>query len=422
MQNGEPTGANAEGVASARPRTPRNVRMMGIVSLLTDASSEMVYPVLPLFLSNVLGAPVAAIGVIESLAEAAASFMKVGSGWLSDRIGRRKVLIATGYTLSNLAKPLLALTQTWPAVLVLRLTDRLGKGIRTAPRDALIAESSTDAQRGRSFGVHRALDTLGAAIGPLVAWAVLTLDSEAYRTIFIISAIPGTLAIVFVLFAVRDTGQGSPRRPSTPITFRHFPKSLVAFTAISFVFGVANSSDAMLILRAQDVGAPAALIPLMYVLFNVVGASLAGPLGARSDRVGRRRLLVFGFAGYALVYAGFAVARSPLAPWLLFAAYGVPYAATEGMTRAYVCDLAGPDRRATVLGAYTFVLGLAALPASALAGLLWDTVSHSAPFALSATLMTAASLALVVGGAWFDRQRALESCGMASTGAVDCRE
>jgi len=412
--------SEGEAGATSAPRTPRNVRMMGIVSLLTDASSEMIYPVLPLFLSNVLGAPVAAIGLIESVAEAAASFMKVGSGWLSDRVGRRKPLIALGYTISNVAKPLLAFTQTWPAVLVLRLTDRLGKGIRTAPRDALIAESSTEAQRGRSFGVHRALDTLGAAIGPLVAWAVLTLDPEAYRTIFIISAIPGTLAILFVLFAVRDTGRRVVRGPSTPITFRHFSKPLLVFTAISFVFGVANSSDAMLILRAQDVGVSAALIPLMYVLFNVVGASLAGPFGARSDRVGRRRVLVFGFAGYALVYAGFALARTPLAPWLLFAAYGIPYAATEGMTRAYVCDLGGPERRATVLGAYTFVLGLAALPASALAGLLWDTVSHSAPFALSAVLMAAACLALAIGGPWFDRQRTPESCGVLRVGAVDC--
>ena len=390
--------------APSRTRTPRNVRMMGIVSLLTDASSEMVYPVLPLFLSNVLGAPVAAIGLIESLAEAAASFMKVGSGWLSDRVGRRKPLIALGYTLSNVAKPLLAFTQSWPAVLVLRVTDRLGKGIRTAPRDALIAESSTEAERGRAFGVHRALDTLGAAIGPFVAWAVLTLSPGAYRTIFIISAIPGTLAIAFVFLAVRDTDKRVVPGQTSRITFRDFSKPLLAFTAVSFVFGLANSSDALLILRAQDVGAAAAVIPLMYVVFNVVAASLATPFGMRSDRVGRRRLLVFGFAGYALVYLGFALAHSPAAPWLLFGLYGIPYAATEGMTRAYVVDLAGPERRATVLGAYTFVLGLAALPASTMAGLLWDRVSHSAPFLLSATLMGCSSLALLIGGQWFDTQ------------------
>jgi len=395
--------------SSAAPRssrTPRNVRMMGIVSLLTDASSEMVYPVLPLFLANVLGAPVSAIGLIESLAEAAASFMKVGSGWLSDRVGRRKPLIALGYGLSNLVKPILAFTASWPAVLALRLTDRLGKGIRTAPRDALIAESTTEAQRGRAFGVHRGLDTLGAAIGPLVAWAVLTLSPGAYRTVFLVSAIPGTLAIVLVIVAVHDTGKRSHVARTARLTFKDFSRPLVVFTAISFVFGLANSSDALLILRAQDLGAPAALIPLMYVVFNVVGAVLSAPFGAWSDTVGRRRLIVFGFAGYALVYAGWAVADLAAAPWLLFGLYGIPYAATEGMTRAYVVDLAGPDRRATVLGAYTFVLGIAALPASTMAGLLWDNVSHSSPFVLSAVLMGCSSLALLLAGAWFDRKAA----------------
>lgn len=380
---------------------------MGVVSLLTDASSEMVYPVLPLFLANVLGAPVAAIGLIESLAEATAAFMKLGSGWLSDRVGRRKPLVALGYTLSNLAKPVLALTQSWPAVLSLRVTDRLGKGIRTAPRDALIAESSTPEERGRSFGVHRALDTAGAAIGPFVAWLVLSLHPGAsgYRTIFMISAIPGALAILVVLLAVRDTSVRLPSEQAVRPSLRAFSRPLAVFTAISFVFALANSSDAMLILRAQDLGTKAALIPLMYVLFNLVGAALAAPFGARSDRIGRRRLIVFGFTGYALVYLGFALARGAVAPWLLFALYGIPYAATEGMTRAYVCDLAGPDRRGTALGGYTLVLGLAALPSSALAGLLWDTVSHAAPFAFSATLMGASAVALLVAGGWLERNR-----------------
>ncbi|MBN2247893.1 MAG: MFS transporter [Coriobacteriia bacterium] len=387
--------------------------MMGLVSLLTDASSEMVYPVLPLFLANVLGAPVAAIGLIESLAEAAASFTKVGSGWLSDRVGRRKPLIALGYTMSNMAKPLLALSATWPAVLALRLTDRLGKGVRTAPRDALIAESAERGERGRAFGAHRALDTLGAAIGPLVAWAVLTLSPDAYRTVFLVSTIPGSLAIVVVLFAVRDAGRERGGIPSAP-SLRGFSKPLAVFTAISGVFALANSSDALLILRAQDLGAAPAVIPLMYVVFNLAGALLSGPFGTHSDTVGRRRLLVFGFGGYALVYLGFALARSAVSPWLLFALYGIPYAATEGMTRAYVCDLAGPERRGTVLGAYTFVLGLAALPSSALAGVLWDTVSHSAPFVFSAVLMGAAALALLVTGSWLDAQRSGDLCGARS--------
>jgi MFS family permease len=395
----------------AKERTPRNVTVMGIVSLLTDASSEMVYPVLPLFLANVLGAPVSAIGLIESLAEAAASFMKVGSGWLSDRVGRRKPLIALGYTLSNLTKPVLALSQVWPVVLLLRVADRVGKGIRTAPRDALIAESSTEAGRGRAFGVHRALDTVGAAIGPLVAWAVLTLSPGAYRTVFLISAIPGTIAILVVFLAVRDAGRHAKPAGGVGVSFKDFSKPLMVFTAISFVFGLANSSDALLILRAQDLGAPAAVIPLMYVVFNLVAAALATPLGTRSDTVGRRRLILFGFLGYGVVYLGFALARSAVSPWLLFALYGIPYAATEGMTRAYVIDLAGPEKRATVLGAYTFVLGLAALPASFMAGLLWDGVSHSAPFFVSAALMGASALALLIMGGWFDRRHPAHGAG-----------
>jgi MFS family permease len=389
-------------MAEERMRTPRNVRMMGIVSLLTDASSEMVYPILPIFLANVLGAPVAAIGLIESLAESAAAFMKVASGWLSDRVGRRKPLVAAGYALSNVVKPVLALTSAWPAVLALRLADRFGKGVRTAPRDALISESAPPEARGRAFGVHRALDTLGAAIGPLIAWIVLTASPGAFRTIFLISAIPGTLAILVVLFAVRDTGKRVPAGERAPLSFREFSRPLVIFTAISFFFGLANSSDALLILRAQDVGAPVAVIPLMYVVFNVVGALLAGPFGARSDRVGRRRLVIFGFAGYAIVYLGFALAGSPVTPWFLFGLYGIPYAATEGMTRAYVVDLAGSARRGTVLGAYTFVLGIAALPSSSVAGLLWDHVSHSAPFFVSAALMAASAVALLLAGPWLD--------------------
>jgi MFS family permease len=375
------------------------VVVLGLVSLLTDASSEMVYPVLPLFLANVLHAPVSAIGLIESLAEATASLVKVASGRLSDRMRRRRPLIALGYGLSNVVKPLLAIVPGWPAVLALRVTDRFGKGVRTAPRDALIADSGTEERRGRDFGLHRALDTVGAAIGPLTAWAVLTLVPSGYRLVFWLSAIPGSLAIVLVLVAVREAKapmadhRSRPRLPLLP--FRHLGVPFSVFTAISVVFALGNSSDAMLVLRAQNLGATAALIPLMYFLFNVVGAALAAPLGHLSDRVGRRRLIVFGFAGYALVYAGFALAAHPASAWVLFALYGVPYAATEGMTRAFVVDLVPSELRATAIGAYTFAIGLAALPASLVAGLLWDAVSPAAPFAVSAALMTAAAIALL---------------------------
>jgi MFS family permease len=396
---------------TAAPDTSlRNVKALGIVSLLTDASSEAIYPILPLFLSSVLGTPVAVIGIIESIAEATASLMKVFSGWLSDRVGKRRPLILLGYGLSNLMKPVLAIAGSWPAVLALRFADRFGKGIRTAPRDALIADSASPEVRGKAFGLHRALDTLGAAIGPLIAWATLSLvhGEAGFRTVFLISAIPGTAAIIVLALAVRE------RRPQTPVTgtrpplgFRNLGVPFGVFTAISAIFALGNSSDAMLILRAKDLGAATALVPLMYFIFNLVGSAVATPAGILSDRIGRRRVLTVGFALYGAVYAGFALASHTWAPWLLFAAYGVPYALTEGMARAFVVDLVGPECRATAVGSYTFVLGLAALPSSAVAGILWDTVGHSAPFVLSAVLMLVAAVALGVAGRFL---KPLEAC------------
>ncbi|PKQ37215.1 MAG: MFS transporter [Actinobacteria bacterium HGW-Actinobacteria-1] len=387
----------------------RNVKALGIVSLLTDASSEAIYPILPLFLSSVLGTPVAVIGVIESIAEATSSLMKVFSGWLSDRVGKRRPLILVGYGLSNLMKPVLAIAGTWPAVLALRFADRFGKGIRTAPRDALIADSAPPEVRGKAFGLHRALDTLGAAIGPLVAWATLSLVDGAagFRTVFLISAIPGTAAVIVLLFAVRERRPQQPAGTRPPLGFKHLGVPFGVFTAISAVFALGNSSDAMLILRAKDLGTATAIVPLMYFLFNIVGALVATPAGILSDRIGRRRMLTAGFALYGVVYAGFALASQTWAPWLLFAAYGIPYAMTEGMARAFVVDLVGPDCRGTAVGSYTFVLGLAALPSSAVAGILWDTVGHSAPFVLSAALMLLSALALGIAGRML---KPLETC------------
>lgn len=383
-----------------RTRIPRNVAAMGAVSLLTDASSEMVYWVLPLFLTQVLGAPVSIVGVIESVAEATSSLTKVFSGWLSDRVGRRRPLVVAGYSLSNVMKPLLALVAGWPTVLALRFADRLGKGVRTAPRDALIADSSTRQTRGRDFGVHRALDTLGAALGPLVAWIVLTMRPGAFRTIFILSAIPGAAAILVVLFFVREAKPRATNRAAAPFRLRHLGRPFAVFTAISAVFALGNSSDAMLMLRANDMGTPVAVVPLLGALFSLVGALVSVPAGVRSDRVGRRRVLAAGFGLYAAVYAGFAVgAGGAWGAAALFAAYGIPYAMVEGLSRAFVVDLVGEDCRATAIGGYTFALGLAALPASALAGLLWDAVSPAAPFWLSAALMGLAAAGLAAAPA-----------------------
>jgi MFS family permease len=374
----------------------------GIVSFFTDFSSEMIVPVLPLFLSVTLGAPAAAIGVIEGIAESTASVLRVFAGWLSDRAGRRKPLVVAGYGLSNLTKPLLALAGSWPHVLAVRFADRFGKGIRGAPRDALIADSVPPERRGLAFGFHRSMDTLGAAVGPLVAFATLALLPENYRAVFWIAAIPGAIAIAVAVFLLRDIA-----RPPTPgqaprLSFAGLGRPFAIFTLIATVFALGNSSDAFLILRVKNLGLPAPAIPLAYFAFNVIYAALATPAGALSDRVGRRVMLIGGYAIFALVYLGFAVAGGPgggLQAVGLFLVYGVYYALTEGVQRALVVDLVPSGLRATALGTFSTATGVALLPASLVAGILWDRVSPAAPFYYGAALAALAVILLSVLGA-----------------------
>ncbi|HLN61742.1 MAG TPA: MFS transporter, partial [Symbiobacteriaceae bacterium] len=344
----------------------RNVVVAGLVSLLTDISSEMLVPVLPLFLANVLGAPAAAIGLIEGLAEATASIMKAFSGWLSARLGRRKPLMALGYGLSNFLKPLLGLAAGWGMVLSIRLADRFGKGLRGAPRDALIADSSEPAERGRAFGLHRAMDTIGAAIGPLVAFAILSLRPAQYRMVFWWAAVPGVLALV-MLFFIRETGAGrkagGPVLRNWSLSLGVVPPELRRLLLVVTLFAIGNSSDAFLILRAQNLGLAAALVPVAYFAFNLTYAVLSYPAGVLSDRVGRRPVIVGGFVAFALIYLGFGLATQGWMAWPLFALYGLYYAGTEGVQKAYITDHAAPEVRGTVVGVFNAVTGLAAFPA-----------------------------------------------------------
>ncbi len=397
-----PVTRSRPGLWAALGAIPLNVKVAGIVSFFTDLSSEMIVPVLPLFLSVTLGAPAAAIGVVEGIAESTASVLRVFAGWLSDRAGRRKPLVVAGYGLSNLTKPLLALAGSWPHVLAVRFVDRFGKGIRGAPRDALIADSVPPERRGLAFGFHRSMDTLGAAVGPLVAFATLALLPENYRAVFWIAAIPGAIAIAVAVFLLRDIARPPAPGRAPRLSFAGLGRPFAIFTLVATVFALGNSSDAFLILRTKNLGLPAPAIPLAYFAFNVIYAALATPAGALSDRVGRRVMLIGGYAIFALVYLGFAVAGGPgggLQAVGLFLVYGVYYALTEGVQRALVVDLVPSGLRATALGTFSTATGVALLPASLVAGILWDRVSPAAPFYYGAALAALAVILLAVLGA-----------------------
>ncbi len=372
--------------------------LLGIVSLCTDASTEMIYPLIPLFLTRTLGAPVSVLGLIEGLAEATASILKGVSGWLSDRLGVRRPLAICGYGLAALTKPLLALASGWPLVLVARVLDRFGKGVRGTPRDAIIADSSEPEVRGRAFGFHRSTDQIGAVIGPLAALPLLAIFHENYRPLFLAAFIPAALGVA-VLFAVRETGAPRPAGAAPP-SFRVAGASpeFRRFLAIMLVFTLGNSSDVFLILRARHLGIPPHDIVLLFALYNALYVVSAYPAGIVSDRIGRKRVIMLGLAVFALVYFGFGLATNTPWIWVLFAVYGIYQGLTDGTSRAHVAGLVAPAERATALGAYAMITGLVTFPASAIAGVLWDRFGAPVPFfvgaacaAVSAALLAMAS-------------------------------
>jgi MFS family permease len=370
-------------------RIPENVRAVSVVSLVNDLASELAYPVVPLFLATVLGAPVAVIGLIEGIAEGAAVGLGALSGWISDRSGGRRVpWITTGYTFSATARAVIAAATHWGLVLVGRVVDRVGKAIRTAPRDALIRDSSRPELVGASFGFHRALDTVGATIGPLVA--VLLLASGAdLREVLALSVVPGLLAVLLV----RRVHEAPARVAESHVEPR-LRRGYWLVVAASVVFALGNSSNAFLLLRASDLGLSATLVILAYALYNAIYAGLAWPLGSLSDRVPRAWVLGGGIAVYVLVYAGFAAATDTWAVWPLFALYGVYVAATDGVAKAWVADHVEGPLAGTAYGIYGGSVGAALLAASIVGGVLWSAVSPEATFWAGAAL-AAASLPLV---------------------------
>jgi len=374
-----------------RNSLPRNVVALGLVSLLTDLSSDMIYPLLPVFLTVTLGAGPAVLGIIEGVAEATASLLKLFSGAWSDRLGRKKPLVLAGYLLSSVARPLVGFASVWGHVLAVRFSDRIGKGIRSSPRDALIAASVPASDRGRAFGLQRAMDHMGAVLGPGIAFLLLAGAGLSYRSVFFLAAIPGAAAVAALLFLVRDPGTPALRHAGGFLHDGSLPRPFRCYLLIVSLFTLGNASDAFLILRAVDAGVPAAWVPLLWAAFHVMKSSFSTYAGILSDRWSRRHLIVGGWLVYAVCYAAWGVVTGPA--WMvgLFLVYGLYSAATEGAERAFVADFVPPSLRGTAFGWFHLAVGVSALPASVLFGVLWTKYGAQAAFGVSAGLAVAAS-------------------------------
>ncbi len=390
---------------------PRNVWAVSLTSFFMDISSEMVINILPLFLSNVLGVKTNIIGLIEGIAEATASLLKVFSGWLSDKLRARKWLAVAGYGLSSLAKPFFYVANSWGVVAGVRWADRVGKGIRTAPRDALVADSIDERHRGLAFGLHRAADTGGAVLGLVIALVVvwmaqrnnMLLGRATFQTVVLISLVPAFLAVLSLAIGARDVPVKGERE-APKVSFRGLGRSFVIFMIIVGIFDLGNSSDAFLILRANERGLNVVQVLGMLVTFNVVYTLLSTPAGSLSDRIGRRKLIIGGWLIYALIYFGFAVAGTGWHVWVLYAVYGAYYGLAYGTTKAMVADIVPVHLRGTAYGTYNAVLGILDFPASLIAGLLWSGIPSwgwngfgpSAPFFFGGMLALIAAVLMAV--------------------------
>jgi MFS family permease len=380
-----------------------NVFFLGVVSLLTDVSSEMIFTLVPLFLFNVLGAATTVVGLVGGVSESTDAIFRIFSGWFSDRLRKRKLLTVVGYSISTIAKPFMYLATSWASVLAIRFGDRLGKGIRTSPRDALVADSVAAEERGRGFGLHRAMDTSGAVLGLALAAVIiyfiqgggLELSLKTYQWLIVVGAVPAVLAVVVLLFFVHERKSPPSARHLPRIRLAGFDTRFKLFLAIMAVFTLGNSSDFFVILRAQNLETSVFSVVLMLVVFNITYAVTALPAGVLSDRLGRRGVIAAGWAIYALVYLGFALASEQWQVWVLFAGYGVYYGMAEGVARAFVADLVPEEKRGTAYGLYHGVVGLALLPASLIAGWLWQAFSPATPFFFGAALAFIAMLGIM---------------------------
>lgn len=375
----------------------KNSFFIGLLSFFGGISQDIFVPVLPLYLANVLGFDKAFIGITEGIVTASASIFKVVAGYITDKFGKRKPIVFAGYFFSMIARPLLAIFTSMFGVFVLRFLDGIGKGVKDSPKDALVADSAKMETRGKEFGIVRALDTLGSVAGPLLLFAFLYLlrnNNLKYHYIFFITAIPLVVTLSILSFFVKETGKG--RDVTQKMEKLSLPKAFYVFLAITLVFSIGNSSDAFLILRTQNLGVSLLAIPLVYAVFNFVYATASIPLGSLSDKIGRKSVILFGWLAFAMSYFGFAAANKSIEAWFLFAFYGIYYATTEGVAKALIADIAPASARGRAYGIYNTAVGLATLPASFIAGFLWDKVSPSAPFAFGGAVTLLATILLFI--------------------------
>ncbi len=386
-----------------------NIIITGLTSLFTDISSEMIYPLISLYLLA-LGSSPALIGLIEGFAESTASIVKVFSGALSDRIRKRKSLAILGYAFSPIGKFFMWLAKGWSLVFVGRTLDRFGKGIRTAPRDAIIAESSSSEKRGASFGLHRAMDTLGAVIGIVIAIIIMkylglneglhTVQNiqsylPAFKAIILISLIPAAIGVA-VLFLVKETGTGKPLAHNISLGWSKLDRKLKAFLIVTFIFTLGNSSNQFLLMRAKGIGFSVEGVLLLYLVYNLVYGIISWPAGRLSDRIGRKTLISSGYFVYAIVYVGFGLTNTGSAMWILFSVYGLYIAFTEGVEKALVSDIAPKDLKATLIGLHATLVGIGLFPASLLAGLIWDTLGPQFTFYFGGIMGIIAAVGMLI--------------------------
>jgi len=355
-----------------------NIMFTGLTSFLTDTSVKMVYSVMPMFLLSI-GASKTSLSLIEGIAESTAALIKTLSGFWSDKIGRNKPFMIIGYGISALIIPLYSFVVSPLQVLYLRFLERTGKGIRTAPRDSLIAGSVTNGETGKSFGLQKAMDNSGAIVGPLIAFTLLVFFPGDYRRIFLFAGIPSVLGIFVILFGIKEAKKNKESL-FKKFHFRDFPKKYYLFLVIIFVFTLGNSTDALLMVKANEVGVKVAFIPLVYLITSIVSVLLAIPIGSLSDRIGKEKVLITGFLIYAVVYFGFGATTSVASIVFLFALYGLYSATTDGIQKAFISDIIDDNKKGTGMGIYNALLGITLLPASVIAGLLYDKVNSSVPF------------------------------------------